>query len=180
MSAEGELSLTIDTKEVTVVPEPQAPPPSAADESVITTVKEQVIIKKTEPVKQPSASPVRTDQETRPRKPKSSQPAASTPKGGYSESQTTKTSKVSSTSTKTYGKSTRDHGDWLGIESLAREFRGTSPSVLENIATHPLLFNSKYEPLRNPGLSAKSKKAIRDASDLALTAPGLKGILEVQ
>ena len=69
-----------------------------------------------------------------------------------------------------------DFADLLG--SMSREFRGTSPAVLENISSHPLLYR-QYESTVNPKLSARSKKVIRDAADLALFSPGLKLLLEV-
>lgn len=154
------------------VPEPQAPPPSIAQDILVTTIKEQVVIKKTQPATPPPAEPA----ETRPRKPKSQTPTISSDKGSEYKSnvQTTKVATTKKT------KAPRDYGDRLTLESLSREFRGTSPSVLENIATHPLLFERSFEPLRRPHLSAKSKKVIRDTADLALFAPGLKSLLEVQ
>ena len=74
----------------------------------------------------------------------------------------------------------RDYSSAMDIgASLSREFRGTSPCVIENIASHPLLYSGGFEPLRHPSLSARSRKVIRQASDLAYTAPGLKNLLEV-
>lgn len=73
----------------------------------------------------------------------------------------------------------REYGDRLGIASLTRDFRGTSPSVIENIATHPLLYSSAYEPIKNPRLSARSKKVLRATCDLGIVAPGLRSLLEV-
>ena len=74
----------------------------------------------------------------------------------------------------------RDYSSSLDIgAALSREFRGTSPSVLENIATHPLLHSGGFEPLRHPTLSARSRKVFRQASDLVYTSPGLKNLLEV-
>ncbi|XP_056018117.1 uncharacterized protein LOC130054023 [Ostrea edulis] len=67
--------------------------------------------------------------------------------------------------------------DILG--DLSRNYRGTSPAVLEGIAHHPALFSRAYEPV-NPRLSAKSKKIIRDTADLAIFSPGLKNLLEVE
>lgn len=162
--------------------EPQTAPPVITMEEQITTVKEQVVVKKTSPEKPspapapaPSPTPVsKSDQaETRPRKPKS-QPSPKVAE--YTSSTRTPSSKSS------YGKSSRgEYGDYLGVgAALAREFRGTSPSVLENISTHPLLYSPKYEPLKQPHLSARSRKVLRDAADLAVIAPGLRNLLEVQ
>lgn len=69
-----------------------------------------------------------------------------------------------------------DFSDILG--SMSREFRGTSPAVLENISCHPLLYKTYDMPI-NPKLSARSKKVIRDASELGQFSPGLKTLLEV-
>ena len=59
------------------------------------------------------------------------------------------------------------------------DFRARSPNVAENILHHPLLLSPMFEPLRNPRLSARSKKALRDTSELSVIAPGLRGMLEV-
>lgn len=140
-------------------------------------IEEAIIVtKKTEP-KKPSASPVPRDEnleETRPRQSSSKQASSSS-------SSKHKSSSSHKSSTKSYHSSSqpRDYSDRLGIGGFSREFRGMSPSVVENIATHPLLFNKGYEPLINPILSAKSKKVIRDTSDLGVYAPGLKALLEV-
>ena len=159
--------------------EPQTPFPGMTLEEQITTVKEQVVVKKTSPEKPapapapPPPNPVSTsDQETRPRKSKK-QPSPKIAEYSSKKPSTTKTS---------YSKSSRgEYGDYLGVgAALAREFRGTSPSVLENISTHPLLYSPKYEPLKQPHLSARSRKVLRDAADLAVVAPGLKNLLEVQ
>lgn len=87
-----------------------------------------------------------------------------------------------STTTKTSVRSFREYTDTSTLLSdLSRDYRGTSPAVLESIATHPALYSSKYlvERMR-PHLSARSRKVIRDAEDLAIAAPGLKHMLEVQ
>ena len=117
--------------------EPQTAPPVVTTEEQITTVKEQVVVKKTSPEKPtpatapaPSPTPVsKSDQaETRPRKPKS-QPSP-------------KVADYTSTKASSYKSSRGEYGDYLGVgAALAREFRGTSPSVLENISTHPLLYS---------------------------------------
>ncbi|RUS81847.1 hypothetical protein EGW08_010370 [Elysia chlorotica] len=74
----------------------------------------------------------------------------------------------------------REYASTLDIgAALSREFRGTSPSVLEKIASHPLLQSGGFEPLRHPSLSARSRKVLRQAGDLVYTAPGLKNLLEV-
>jgi len=146
--------------------EPQTAPPVVTTEEQITTVKEQVVVKKTSPEKPTPVS--KSDQvETRPRKPKS-QPSP-------------KVADYASTKASSYKSSRGEYGDYLGVgAALAREFRGTSPSVLENISTHPLLYSPKYEPLKQPHLSARSRKVLRDAADLAVIAPGLRNLLEVQ
>jgi hypothetical protein len=87
---------------------------------------------------------------------------------------TTTTKKTVSTSRKTVQ---YQSDDILG--DLSRNYRGTSPAVLEGIAHHPALFSRAYEPV-NPRLSAKSKKVIRDTADLAIFSPGLKNLLEVE
>lgn len=67
------------------------------------------------------------------------------------------------------------------LDDLCRDYRGTSPAVLESIATHPALYSKQYMPDRyRPNMSARSRKVIRDAEDLALVTPGLKHMLEVQ
>ena len=123
----------------------------------VTTVRDHVTVKRATPSK-PSPSP-----ETRPHSSKSS-----------------KAADYSSTKSSTSSYNMSSYGDHLGVGALAREFRGTSPSVIENIATHPLLFEPHYEPLRKPKLSARSKKALRDTADLAVLIPGLRNLLEVQ
>lgn len=148
-------------------------------------VEEAVVITKKTEIKKPSATPVAKDDEedTRPRQaPAQQKPPSSSSSHKHSSSSSSKHKSSSSKSTsKSYHSSSqpRDYSDRLGISSLSREFRGTSPSVIENIATHPLLFSKGYEPLRNPHLSARSKKVIRDTSDLGIYAPGLKSLLEV-
>lgn len=67
------------------------------------------------------------------------------------------------------------------LSDLSRDYRGTSPAVLENIATHPALYSKQYMPDRyRAPLSARSRKVIRDAEELAIVTPGLKHMLEVQ
>lgn len=192
MSGEGE-QISAETAEAPApapaspAPEPQARPPvSTIQEEQITTVKEQVVVKKTTSPEKPAPVPTvsttpaaashHEQETTRPRKPKSSSKVAE-----YSSS-SKKSSSSSKSASSSYGKSSRsEYGDILGVgAALAREFRGTSPSVLENIATHPLLYSPSYEPLKQPHLSARSRKALRDAADLAVIAPGLKNLLEVQ
>lgn len=141
--------------------------------------------------KKPSAAPVTrdTEEETRPRQqPQKPPPSSSNSKDkqSYSSSSKQKTTSSVKSSTRSYQSSSssqpreyRDYTERLGIASLSREFRGTSPSVIENIATHPLLFSPGYEPIRNPHLSARSKKVLRETSELGVVAPGLKALLEV-
>ena len=67
------------------------------------------------------------------------------------------------------------------LSDLSRDYRGTSPSVLENIATQSVAYSRALAPESyKPQLSTKSRRAIRDAEDLALTSPGLKHLLDVQ
>ena len=76
----------------------------------------------------------------------------------------------------------REYADTSSLLSdLSRDYRGTSPAVLEGIATHPALYNHRYLVDRGrPRISARSRKVIRDAEDLAVSAPGLKHMFEVQ
>lgn len=85
--------------------------------------------------------------------------------------QTTRTSKTSVKRSSEYEST---------IGQLTRDYRGTSPAVLEGIASHPVLYSKAFEStVGRPRLSARSKKIIRDTTDLALVAPGLKSLLEV-
>lgn len=93
----------------------------------------------------------------------------------------TSSSTRSSTRTSDYSSPKKREHDYLG--DFSRTYRGTSPAVLEGIATHPLLFNKAfepYEPQRATYVSARSRKVIRDTADLAISSPGLKALLEVQ
>ncbi|GFS03452.1 catchin protein [Elysia marginata] len=112
-------------------------------------------------------------------KPQSSSSSSNSKHYDSKQHKSSKSSKYHSSSY-AYHHPPRDYNSSLDIgASLSREFRGTSPSVIENIATHPLLHSGGFEPLRHPTLSARSRKAFRDASDLVYTAPGLKNLLEV-
>lgn len=86
------------------------------------------------------------------------------------------------TTTSVKSSSVREYTDTSTLLSdLSRDYRGTSPAVLESIATHPAIYSSRYMVDRmRPKLSARSRKVIREAEDLAIATPGLKHMLEVQ
>lgn len=139
------------------------------------------------PPKKPDSPPPQPQQQQAPQQ-KPSQPAKLDPSYGKmsedehrsgkhkEQSAYSRTSSAASFSSRLTPHRSTDFADVLG--SMTREFRGTSPAVLENISCHPLLYR-QYEAPVNPKLSARSKKVIRDASDLALFSPGLKSLLEV-
>lgn len=139
------------------------------------------------PPKKPDSPPPQPQQQQAPQH-KPSQPAKLDPSFGKmsedehrsgkhkEQSAYSRTSSAASFSSRLTPHRSTDFSDVLG--SMTREFRGTSPAVLENISCHPLLYR-QYEAPVNPKLSARSKKVIRDASDLALFSPGLKSLLEV-
>ena len=133
-------------------PETSAPVPQ---EQTVTSVTEKITVTKKETKAQPPPAPAK--------------PAMTT-------------QAASSTRTHVKSSSVREYTDTSTLLSdLSRDYRGTSPAVLESIATHPALYSHKYlvERMR-PSLSARSRKVIRDAEDLAIATPGLKHMLEVQ
>lgn len=144
-------------------PDPPVISAPAPQEDVVTTVKEQVTVKKSAPKPVPAPVP---EPETRPRQSK-----------GSKTSTKTSTTKSSSTVKGSRVKSSSGYPSYYS--DLQKEFHGVTPSVLDNIGSHPLLFSRAYEPSRYPGLSARSRKFIREAADLACVSPGLKNLLEV-
>ena len=130
---------------------------TAPQEETVTSVTEKITVTKKEEKKTPPPAPAK--------------PA---PKPEMAETVSART--ISST------KSVREYTDTSHLLSdLSRDYRGTSPAVLESIATHPALYSTKYRVDKmRPHLSARSRKVIREAEDLAYTAPGLKNMLEVQ
>ena len=146
-------------------PEPEISTVAPPVDTTVTSVTEQIVVKKEKP---PAPSETLT--------------VTKAPKKTTQESLSSKM--ASSKSYKSSSKRTtfREYTDSSTLLSdLSRDYRGTSPAVLENIATHPVLYCRQYMPDISPTkLSARSKKVIRDAEDLARTAPGLKNMLEVQ
>lgn len=156
MSVEkNKAKLELSSKVETGKAESPQPPPldtPSPQEATITEVKSQAKAK-TNPAPKSETAPAET------------------------KTHTTKKTTTSS-STKTSSRSS-GYGDYL--DDFSRQYRGASPAVIESIITHPVLFSRsfQYEP-RSTKLSARSKRVIRDSSDLALVSPGLKGLLEVQ
>lgn len=156
---------------------------AAPVETTVTTVKEQVTVtRKKETAKPNPAEPVKMQ----PSQSKTSSHIKSSSHGS-SKSQTTVklsagsglTSKYSSGGSK-YTVPTSRASTRLDYEEYLQEYhRGTSPAVIEGISTHPLLYGKHFEPLRNPKLSARSKKVLRDTADLGIISPGLRALLEV-
>lgn len=141
------------------VQEPQPETSAAApQEQTVSTVTEKITV---------------TKKETKPRTPP---PAPVKPTmAAQADVSSTTVSSVKSTSVREYTDTS------TLLSDLSRDYRGTSPAVLESIATHPAIYSSKYLVDRmRPRLSARSRKVIRDAEDLAIATPGLKHMLEVQ
>lgn len=154
------MTATVDVHETSKAEEVSTPAPTAATvTSVRSTVKANATKNEPQNIKEAAAQPTPTK--------KSSITTSSS-------STTSSGKKTVSTSKKTVQ---YQSDDILG--DLTRNYRGTSPAVLEGIAHHPALFSRAYEPV-NPRLSAKSKKIIRETSDLAIFSPGLKNLLEVE
>lgn len=87
-------------------------------------------------------------------------------------------SQTTTRTTKTSVGRSSDYESTIG--QLTRDYRGTSPAVLEGIASHPILYSKTFDSkIGRQKLSARSKKILRDTSDLAIVAPGLKNLLEV-
>ena len=134
---------------------------TAPQEETVTSVTEKITVtKKEEKPKTPPSAPAK--------------PAT--------KPQMASSAETVSSRTTTSVKSVREYTDTSHLLSdLSRDYRGTSPAVLESIATHPALYSSRYLVDRmRPHLSARSRKVIRDAEDLASVTPGLKNMLEVQ
>lgn len=104
---------------------------------------------------------------------KKTAPAKTKSESSSSKVTTTKTTKKTVVS----GGHSTIHSDDI-YRQLDRDYHA-SQSVLEGISSNPVLYNRTYEPV-NPKLSLRSKRAIRDASELALVSPGLKSLLEVE
>lgn len=153
------MSATVDVQESVNAEEVSAPAPAAATvTSVKSTIKKNATKSAPQNIKEAEPEPTPTS--------KSSVKTSSS---------TTSSSKKTVSSTKKTVQYQTD--DILG--DLSRNYRGTSPAVLEGIAHHPALFSRVYDPV-NPRLSSKSKKIIRETADLALFSPGLKNLLEVE
>jgi hypothetical protein len=162
--------VTQETSETTTIKtEISSAPPK---EETVTAVTEKITVKKspkpspaTTVANAPAPAPKPSGTETYTKSVKKSSSDYSSYKSGSSKRQTF-----------------REYVDTNRLLSdLSRDYRGTSPAVLENIATHPALYSKQYMPDRyRPTLSARSRKVIRDAEDLALVTPGLKHMLEVQ
>lgn len=86
------------------------------------------------------------------------------------------TSRITKT-TRTSSIRTADYESTVG--QLTKDYRGTSPAVLEGIASQPVLYSKAFDKIGQQKLSARSRKILRDTTDLALVAPGLKNLLEV-
>ena len=149
---------------------------TAPKEKTVTSVTEKLTVTKKE--EKPKAPP------PAPPKPTAEQPAAEPPaaKPPAAEPQMASSAETVSARTMTSTKSVREYTDTSHLLSdLSRDYRGTSPAVLESIATHPALYSTRYRVDKmRPHLSARSRKVIRDAEDLAHVQPGLKNMLEVQ
>lgn len=153
------MTATVDVHETSKTEEVSSPAPIAATVTAVrSTVKANVTKNEPQKIKEAAAEPT-------PKKKSSITTSSSSTSSGK---------KTVSTSKKTVQ---YQSDDILG--DLTRSYRGTSPAVLEGIAHHPALFSRAYEPV-NPRLSAKSKKIIRETSDLAIFSPGLKNLLEVE
>lgn len=160
--ADMKITATVETSSSEKTDISTVAPPA---EQTVTSVAEKITVKKS-----PAQTPVAPAPEPAPR-PSATETRPA--KRSYSD-----TSYKSTTKRQTF----REYVDTNRLLSdLSRDYRGTSPAVLENIATHPALYSKQYMPDRyRPSLSAKSRKVIRDAEDLALYTPGLKHMLEVQ
>lgn len=88
-------------------------------------------------------------------------------------------SKISTRTTTTRSSAIRTTDYESNIGQLTKDYRGTSPAVLEGIASQPILYSKAFDKIGNTRLSARSRKILRDTTDLALVAPGLKNLLEV-
>lgn len=169
--ADSEVITTETSETTTIKTEISSEPPK---EETVTSVTEKITVRKS-PIPTPApASSVAPAPAPAP-KPSGSET--------YSKSVKKSSSDYSSYKSGSYKRQTfREYVDTNRLLSdLSRDYRGTSPAVLENIATHPALYSKQYMPDRyRPTLSARSRKVIRDAEDLALVTPGLKHMLEVQ
>ena len=93
------------------------------------------------------------------------------------------TSSSSSSSKSKYSskpsKGRKTYSDYMA--DFSSDYSGMSSSVLENISTHPVLLSRTYQ-YETPAykLSARSKKVMREASDLGASSPGLKAMFEVE
>lgn len=177
MSDQEETTTTVTVTEVEISSSGTAPPA----EETVTAVAEQITVsKKASPPPQTSDDTSASKSETFVVPAKAPEPKPSK----YETKSQTKSTKSSYSSYSRTGskKSFREYTDTGRLlHELSRDYRGTSPGVLENIATHPALYSKQYMPdTYRPSLSARSRKVIRDAEELALVTPGLKNMLEVQ
>jgi len=166
---------TTTEEEVTTTEVSSTEPPAT---STVTSVSEKIVLTK----QQPRLSPA--PEITVPTGSRKSGKSSSGASVHYSSS-TAMSQPVSSSSRSSYKSSSRTFREYTDthnlLSDLTRDYRGTSPSVLENIATHPVLYSRQYMPEKfKPSMSARSRKVIRDAEELAHITPGLKLMLEVQ
>lgn len=142
-------------------------------ETTVTSVTEKITVRKSASSK--AGNPSKADL------PGPVQEPEARPSGSLQKPSSSKTFSFSSKSSSKQN-AFREYTDATRLLSdLSRDYRGTSPAVLENIATHSAIYSSKYMPDKfNPALSARSRKVIRDAEELAVVTPGLKNMLEVR